>query len=275
MLAGDLEMRARRYWSAIQCFEQAHDAHPSEIAPLRSRCIALYESGQFEDAIASARKVYDESQDDCQAHALYSGMCEFTGNLDELIRVLKAAGARWPDDPSVIGALLLPLARVEGFDPLELFRYHQKMGALLIESLGIWHNRILLKGETREKSDHLAMYSEVDIALDTWPYNGTTTTVEAMYMGVPVVTIAGNSHVSRVGTSVLSNIGLPDLIASDSADYVGICATLASDQARRTELRASLRAMVRNSPLLDHAGFTRRLDAHFRRAWRDWSKVRA
>jgi len=513
MLAGDLETRGGKHAAAIALYERAHKAAPDDIAPLRARCIALYESARYDEAMASARNVYDDRPDDRQAHALYSGMCEFTGNLDELVRVLRAAEARWPDDPAVIFALLLPLARVDGLDPRELFRYHEKLGGLMmeqarknpqalarphankpdperplrigycsqdfrnrsaghfiepiiqahdksqfeislfhevmeedeltarvakiakhiinvstlddaqmaetirdsgidilvdlsghtvrsrlapfalkpaplqytymgypnttglptidyrivdkytdpegsdhlateklvrmegsflcyappphasepaaapgvgqqpvtfgsfntltkvtgnvletwakvlravpssrlllkamalsvpaaqeriwakLESLGIKRERVMLMGETKEKGAHLATYSKVDIALDTWPYNGTTTTVEAMYMGVPVVTIAGNSHVSRVGVSLLSNIGLPELVARDPDEYVAVCSALASDEARRVDLRTRLRPAVTQSPLCDREGFTRRLEGHYRQAWREW-----
>lgn len=135
---------------------------------------------------------------------------------------------------------------------------------------GITRDRVTLLGETKGKDEHLDMYAKVDIALDPWPYNGTTTTVEAMYMGVPVVSIAGNSHVSRVGVSLLTNLGTPELIAADEADYVRIAAELAGDKAKRLRLRDTLRATVENSVLCDHAGFTRRLEAHYRQSWRDW-----
>ncbi len=139
-----------------------------------------------------------------------------------------------------------------------------------LASKGIAGERVDLMGETKETSDHMGMYSKVDIGLDPWPYNGTTTTVEAMYMGVPVVVREGNSHVSRVGVSLLSNVGLADLIAKDDADYVRLAVELAGNQTRRVELRSKLRAMITSSVLCDHAGFTRRLEAHYRQAWREW-----
>lgn len=135
---------------------------------------------------------------------------------------------------------------------------------------GIPRDRVMLLGETKSKGEHLDMYAKVDIALDPWPYNGTTTTVEAMYMGVPVVTIEGNSHVSRVGVSLLNNLGTPELIAKDEAEYVTIAAALAGNQPERLKLRQNLRGMVERSVLCDHVGFTRRLEAHYRQAWREW-----
>ena len=135
---------------------------------------------------------------------------------------------------------------------------------------GIARERVELRAETKGKDEHLDTYAKVDIGLDPWPYNGTTTTVEAMYMGVPVVTIAGNSHVSRVGVSLLTNLGMPELIASDESDYVRIAVQLAADRSTRLSLHQNLRGMVERSVLCDYTGFTRRLETHYRRAWREW-----
>lgn len=144
-----------------------------------------------------------------------------------------------------------------------------------LASFGIAKERVDLFAETKGKSEHLDMYAKVDIALDPWPYNGTTTTVEAMYMGVPVITIAGNSHVSRVGVSLLTNLGTPEHIARDESDYVRIAAALAADRPKRLRLRDTLRHTVESSVLCDHAGFTRRLEAHYRAAWRAWCEKKA
>lgn len=109
--------------------------------------------------------------------------------------------------------------------------------------------------------DHLAAYHEVDIALDPTPYNGTTTTCEALWMGVPVVTLAGNVHASRVGASLLSAAGLADLVAPDEDSFVRVVADLAADAARRLTLRTSMRGMVRTSPLCNAPAFARRFEA--------------
>ena len=111
------------------------------------------------------------------------------------------------------------------------------------------------------------MYEGVDIALDTYPYNGTTTTCEALWMGVPVVTRAGEVHMSRVGASLLHAAGLGDLVAHDAVDYVETVVALACDQERRRELRAILRRRLEESTLLDHAGFTRKLEQVYRDAF--------
>ncbi|HEX2838523.1 MAG TPA: hypothetical protein VHN77_10390 [Phycisphaerales bacterium] len=115
--------------------------------------------------------------------------------------------------------------------------------------------------------EHLAGYARVDIALDTLPYHGTTTTCEAMFMGVPVITLEGDTHVSRVGISLLRNVGLDELIARSDDRFVEIAASLAGDAARRASLRATLRERVLDSPLCDAGAFTRRFSDALRRAW--------
>jgi predicted O-linked N-acetylglucosamine transferase (SPINDLY family) len=118
--------------------------------------------------------------------------------------------------------------------------------------------------------DHLALYRRLDIALDTFPYHGTTTTCEALFMGVPVVTLAGDRHVSRVGASLLTRVGLPELIATTPADYARIAGELAVDRKRLSELRAGLRERLARSPLCDEVGFTRTLEGALREMWRIW-----
>jgi len=118
--------------------------------------------------------------------------------------------------------------------------------------------------------EHLALYARIDIALDPIPYNGTTTTCEALWMGVPVITLAGGTHAGRVGVSLLNAVGLQELIAKDEGDYIALAAKLASDHPRRAEIRASLRAKMSASPLCDGPGFARRFHATLRAMWKEW-----
>ena len=141
----------------------------------------------------------------------------------------------------------------------------------LLDSLdraGIEAARVELRGWIGDRRHHLELYNEIDIALDTFPYNGTTTTCEALWMGVPVITRAGEVHMSRVGASLLHCAGLDQFVAHDAAAYVRLAGELARDAAARAALRAELRTRLRASPLLDHAGFTQKLEAQYRRAWR-------
>ena len=137
------------------------------------------------------------------------------------------------------------------------------------ERNGIEPSRVELQGWIKGRGEHLAHYDEVDIALDTFPYNGTTTTCEALWMGVPVITLAGDAHMSRVGASLLGVVGLADLVAKSDMEYTQIAIALAQDRGRRGALRAEMRDRLRASPLLDYAGFTRQLERHYWRAWCD------
>lgn len=110
---------------------------------------------------------------------------------------------------------------------------------------------------------HLELYNRVDVALDTFPYNGTTTTCEALWMGVPVVTLAGRVHGARVGASLLSTVGLADLVAEDFTAYARLASELAADAPRLAALRAGLRERVAGSPLVDAVTFTREIESAY------------
>src|SRR5690606_36356904 len=115
--------------------------------------------------------------------------------------------------------------------------------------LGLPVDRVDLLERTADTMSHLSIYHRVDVALDTFPYHGTTTTCEALWMGVPVVTLAGDRHMSRVGVSLLNAAGHPEWVAQSPDDYVRIAAELAGDRARLATLRAGLREDLRRGPL--------------------------
>jgi len=119
-------------------------------------------------------------------------------------------------------------------------------------------------------NEYFTQYNAIDVALDPFPYPGGTTSCDALWMGVPVVTLPGQTAVSRAGVSVLSTIGLPEFIARTVDDYVTIASQLALDVARRTHLRSSLRQRMINSPLMNSANFTRDVEAQMRDMWRNW-----
>ncbi|NEX16513.1 MAG: hypothetical protein C1943_07775 [Halochromatium sp.] len=121
--------------------------------------------------------------------------------------------------------------------------------------------------------DYLAAISTVDLALDSFPYNGGTTTIDALYMGVPVLTLMGQHTRSRSGLSLLTNAGLPDLVAQSHEDFVRIGRKLATNPDRLTELRARLRSRVERSPLMDGQRVTRQLEAQYRAWWQAWCKT--
>src|SRR5438034_2916458 len=141
-----------------------------------------------------------------------------------------------------------------------------------MEEQGIAGIRGDFAGKTKHTSEHLAHYHRIDIALDTFPYNGTTTTCDALWMGVPVVAIAGDRHVARVGVSLLTNVGLPEMIGSSIDAYISIAAALAKDVERLRTIRQTLREQMRKSPLIDAPSFVRDLEEAYRRMWRAWAR---
>jgi protein O-GlcNAc transferase len=128
---------------------------------------------------------------------------------------------------------------------------------------GVVAERVILNGQEVSVREHLSLYHGVDIALDPFPYNGTTTTCEALWMGVPVVTFAGHSHASRVGASLLTHLGLADWIATTPVDYVAMAVAAAKDLARLADLRGQLRDRMLHSFLCDGVKFTTGLETAF------------
>lgn len=139
----------------------------------------------------------------------------------------------------------------------------------IFESEGVYADRIEVAGRLPYEG-YLKQYLQADIALDPFPYNGGTTTLESLWMGLPVVTLAGRAGFSRCAASHLHNVGLDDLIANSWDEYIDIAVRLAADLPRLAELRAGMRARMRDSALLDAAGFTASLEALYRQAWREW-----
>lgn len=140
-----------------------------------------------------------------------------------------------------------------------------------LESFGVSPDRVTVIGFAEEIGHHLKLYERIDIALDTFPYTGTTTTCEALMMGVPVLTLAGHNHLSRVGVSLVSALGLGEtLVARDVADYVAKAAHLASDPERLARLRVEVAERFQASPLRDETGFARRFEATLRGLWAKW-----
>jgi protein O-GlcNAc transferase len=133
--------------------------------------------------------------------------------------------------------------------------------------IGIGCDRLLLNPYRPDLLSHLELYREVDIALDTYPYNGATTTCEALWAGVPVVTLQGQTHTSRMGASILTSIGRTEWIAVDAKRFVEIAATLAAQPAELASFRENARAVMRASPLMDGVAHTRNFEDLLFQAW--------
>lgn len=117
---------------------------------------------------------------------------------------------------------------------------------------------------------YMRQYDQIDIALDPFPFAGGITTCDALWMGAPVVTLAGNLSIGRSGKSILTNLGLPELIARDSEQYISIAVALANDADRLQNLRAGMRQRMSESPLMNAPQFARELQECYRTAWREW-----
>ncbi len=132
-----------------------------------------------------------------------------------------------------------------------------------LEEAGTDSDRVSIALPTQSHRDHMEAYGEVDVALDTFPYHGTTTTLDALWMGVPVITLAGDRHASRVGVSILSTLRLTELVAQTPDQYLDAAIELAGDVEKLERLRASLRERLAGSALTDGRRFTANLEAAY------------
>jgi predicted O-linked N-acetylglucosamine transferase (SPINDLY family) len=134
---------------------------------------------------------------------------------------------------------------------------------------GIGDDRLELIGRVSWR-EHMEIYNRVDIALDPFPYNGTTTSVEGLWMGVPLLALKGDRLVAHMGESILHAMGMPEWIAMDKDDYVAKAVAFASNLPALAQARAGLRDRLLASPICDAPRFARNLEAAFRGMWREW-----
>ena len=146
---------------------------------------------------------------------------------------------------------------------------HRERTLSTLQTVGVRAERVSFVSKL-PIDDYFELYQTLDIALDTTPYGGGTTTCDALWMSVPVVTLAGERAVGRGGASILQNVGLPELIAATPEEYIAIAVGLAQDPARRQELRSTLRGRMQASPLMDDRGYARSIEAAYRQMWRAW-----
>lgn len=144
---------------------------------------------------------------------------------------------------------------------------HRQRTVEFLEREGVEAHRVDFVAP-RPRKEYLELYNRLDITLDTFPYNGHTTSLDALWMGVPVVSLCGERAVARAGLSQLSNLGLPELVARAEGEYVKIAAELANDLPRLTELRGTLRSRMEASVLMDAERFARQIEAAYRAMWR-------
>jgi len=130
---------------------------------------------------------------------------------------------------------------------------------------GVSDDRLQLIGRV-SMQDFLGVHSRVDLSLDSFPFNGVTTTLQSLWMGVPVLTLEGVRYCARVGGSILMNLGLHMLIAHSNADFIAKAKMLASNPGLLAQLRQGMRSRMQASPLLDEQRFTRDLEALYRQS---------
>jgi predicted O-linked N-acetylglucosamine transferase (SPINDLY family) len=179
------------------------------------------------------------------------------GTLDSWAKIL----ARVPD-----ARLLLEIVGIENAS------FKSDIEKRLV-SRGLPIERVIL--EARKRENQYVLYNRIDIALDPFPSNGGTTSMDTLWMGVPLITKAGDQFFARLGTTILGHAGLPELIAQTPDEYVDLAVNLATDRSRLRNLRHRLRERVAATPLMDDKAFARNMEDAYRSMWRMWCSRRA
>ena len=205
-----------------------------------------------------------DAPDVAPLHALRTGRVTF-GSFNNFAKITPQVIQAWSDILKRIptATLFLKYKNLESV-PMTQFIHHQFM------TRGVLVSQLRIQGDDASHVEHMNRYNSIDIALDPFPYNGTTTTLDALWMGVPVITLEGASHVGRVGVSQMSNLGLQEMIARNQNEYVDLAVSLANDLPRIAALRAGMRQRMLASPLMNVARFTNNLE----RAYESMSHAR-
>ena len=182
---------------------------------------------------------------------------------DAVVRAWAAILNRVPSSRLILhhGASFYKIAPV--FDALRR-RVHARFAAHYVDG-----SRITLIG-CLDPVEHFALYREVDLCLDTFPYNGTTTICEGLWMGVPPIALTGETHVSRVATSILTSVGLSGFVTTSIEQYVERAVAAAGDVEGLAALRSSMRARMSVSPVADGRSLARAMEDAYRQIWRRW-----
>ena len=193
---------------------------------------------------------------------LSQGVISF-GSLNNFVKVNEDVRALWAE----------LVARVPGSRLILHIKETRARQGLLdcFAERGVASDRITLIGY-QNGPDYMATYGQIDIALDTSPFAGGTISFDALWMGVPLVTLAGERSSSRGGASILTTLGRPEWIARTPGEYIAIAQRLAADPQQLAAIRSGLRAELQASPLMDNAGFTRELEDLYRQAWEERCK---
>lgn len=189
------------------------------------------------------------------------------GCFNNFTKVTDRTLTRWAEILTRIPDARL-LLEIIGIDGVEFRRETEAR----FERLGLPLDRVIL--EPRSPSNQYVLYNKIDIALDPFPFNGGTTTLDALWMSVPVVSVAGEYFTARMGVTILNNVGLPELVADDEAAYVELAVALAGDASRLRAMRGDLRRRMRASRMMDFAAFAGDMETAYRAMWRDWCAAR-
>mgnify|MGYP001820358724 CR=1 FL=1 len=206
----------------------------------------------------------DDAPEVATLPALESGQITF-GSFNNLVKVTPAVVRFWSGLLKAVPESRL-ICKAERLSDTSICQRYME----LFKAHDIPADRVELLGQVNSVAEHLDLYRRIDIGLDTFPYNGTTTTCEALWMGVPVIVLEGDRHMARVGVSVLQHAGLERFIARDSNEYISIVADLAQDLGRLAVLRAGLRNRLEQSPLCDATAFARDVESAYRDFWEAW-----
>lgn len=187
------------------------------------------------------------------------------GSFNALAKVTPQVVEQWARILASVPASRLIMKNKSFLDAGTMQRYRS-----MFRENGIDPDRIDLLGWVSGVSAHMALYGQIDIALDTYPYNGTTTTCESLWMGVPVITLRGSTHVERVGASLLYRVGLHNWITESPDQYLEKAVEYASAPLQLARIRKEMRARMQSSPLCDGPGFAHDMEQAYRSIWVKW-----
>lgn len=202
------------------------------------------------------------------ASAIEPGPCEHRdyitfGSFNNMAKINPDVIELWAKVLNSVPQSRLMLKNISSNDPTTQNKIRNDM-----ERHGVVPNRVTFAEYRSTAASHLTLYNDVDIALDTFPYNGTTTTCEALWMGVPVITLKGDRHASRVGASLLSAIGFEACVTETPEEYVMTARLMAENRGILKTARRTLRETIYNSPLCDNRAHARKLEEAFRATWK-------
>ena len=190
--------------------------------------------------------------------SLKNGFITF-GSLNKIVKVSEPCAKLWARVLEAVPKSRLLLSVAGDAAPV----VRERLGCMDLPL-----DRVDILDKAGGSKQYLERFGRIDIALDTFPFNGITTTCDGLWMGVPCVSLAGQTSVSRAGTSILHAVNLPELCADTTDRFVRIATELAGDRDRLCDLRANMRDRLLASQLMDHRGFARKLEAEYRNMWR-------